>query len=115
MGAVAEVRVLGDAQRLTQALMQLAANAGRPTGAGDTIEVGSAVRHGQVLLWVRDTGPGVAPQDADRIFERFVRAGPGPRLADGSGLGLAIVASIARVHGGTAEVQSPPEGGAQSS
>ncbi|WP_075900730.1 sensor histidine kinase [Actinomadura sp. CNU-125] len=105
--------MLGDAQRLTQALMQLAANAVRHTGDGDTVEVGSAVRDGSVLLWVRDTGPGVAPEDHERIFERFVRAGSGPRPVEGAGLGLAIVASIAKAHGGTASVHDPLEGGAQ--
>ncbi|WP_116026508.1 ATP-binding protein [Thermomonospora umbrina] len=110
---VAEVRVLGDGQRLTQALMQLASNAVRHTGEGDTIEVGSAIRDGAVLLWVRDSGPGVAEEDALRIFERFVRVGSGPRPPDGSGLGLAIVASIARAHGGAAYVESPSGGGAQ--
>ena len=116
VGAVAEVRVLGDAQRLTQALMQLASNAARHTRDGDTIEVGSAVRDASVLLWVRDTGPGVAPEDAERIFERFIRAGQAPQQGkspEGAGLGLAIVASIARAHGGAAYVQSPPGGGAQ--
>lgn len=121
VGAVAEVRVLGDAQRLTQALMQLASNAVRHTADGDTIEVGSAVRGESVLLWVRDGGPGVAPEDAERIFERFVRGGRGQGAAgdtasgtgDGAGLGLAIVASIARAHGGTAHVESPPGGGAR--
>src|SRR5690606_20752571 len=83
VGAVAEVRVLGDAQRLTQALMQLASNAVRHTADGDTIEVGSAVRGESVLLWVRDGGPGVAPEDAERIFERFVRGGRAARRARG--------------------------------
>ncbi|MEU8804853.1 HAMP domain-containing sensor histidine kinase [Spirillospora sp. NPDC048819] len=113
VGAVAEVRVLGDAQRLTQALMQLASNAVRHTGDGDTIEVGSAVRDGSVVLWVRDDGPGVAPEDAERIFERFVGGGRGPSPMDGAGLGLAIVASIAKAHDGTAHVQTPAGGGAQ--
>ncbi|MFC6883203.1 MULTISPECIES: sensor histidine kinase [Actinomadura] len=114
----AEVRVAADGQRLTQALMQLTANAVRHTGADDTIEVGSAVRGARVLLWVRDTGPGVAEEDAERIFDRFARAAPsgGPRAADapdGAGLGLAIVASIARAHGGRAYVSAPPDGGAR--
>ncbi|WP_207939002.1 sensor histidine kinase [Actinomadura darangshiensis] len=113
VGEVAEVRVTADRQRLTQALMQLAANAVRHTGDGDTVEVGSAVRGAGVELWVRDTGPGVADEDTARIFDRFVRAGPGPRRTDGAGLGLAIVGSIARAHGGRARVERPPDGGAR--
>ncbi|RJL32895.1 sensor histidine kinase [Bailinhaonella thermotolerans] len=113
VGAVAEASVPGDGQRLTQALMQLAANAVRHTGPGDTIEVGSAVRGRTASLWVRDTGPGVAPEDAERVFGRFVRGSAVPRAQDGAGLGLAIVASIARAHGGTARVESPPGGGAR--
>ncbi|NVI92927.1 HAMP domain-containing histidine kinase [Actinomadura sp. BRA 177] len=113
VGEVAEVRMVADRQRLTQALMQLAANAVRHTGEGDTIEIGTAVRAYTVLLWVCDTGPGVDEADARRIFDRFVRAGTGPRPTDGAGLGLAIVASIARAHGGSARVEHPPGGGAR--
>ncbi|GAA1806310.1 HAMP domain-containing sensor histidine kinase [Actinomadura chokoriensis] len=113
VGGVAEVRMVADRQRLTQALMQLAANAVRHTGEDDTIEIGSAVRGSMVVLSVRDTGPGVAEADAARIFDRFVRADSGPRPTDGAGLGLAIVASIARAHGGRAAVEHPPGGGAR--
>jgi signal transduction histidine kinase len=58
-----------------------------------------------LLLWVRDTGTGIAPQDQQRIFERFGRAHPG-RGQEGSGLGLAIVTAIAEAHGGNASVES---------
>jgi signal transduction histidine kinase len=112
VGGVAEVRTVADRQRLTQALMQLAANAVRHTGEDDLIEIGSAVHGPTAVLWVRDTGPGVDEADAVRIFDRFVRAGEGPRPTDGAGLGLAIVASIARAHGGTARVEHPVGGGA---
>lgn len=93
---VAEARVRGDRQRLTQALMQLAANAVRHTREGDLVAAGSTVADGRLLLWVRDGGPGVRPEDRQRIFQRFVRAGS----HEGAGLGLAIVRSIAEAHGG---------------
>ena len=57
-------------------------------------------------LWVRDTGPGVADDDRERIFERFAR-GSGTRRADGSGLGLAITQAIAEAHNGRVELDSP--------
>jgi signal transduction histidine kinase len=59
---------------------------------------------------VSDCGPGVAPEDRARVFERFWR-GRGERQV-GAGLGLAIVAEIARAHGGTVEVGDAPGGGA---
>jgi two-component system, OmpR family, sensor kinase len=103
--------VHADGQRLTQALLQLAQNAVAHTCPGDEIALGSAVGSGLVQLWVRDTGPGVAPQDAGRIFERFGRATK-ERGDDGSGLGLAIVSAIATAHGGRAFVTSDPGRGA---
>jgi two-component system OmpR family sensor kinase len=101
LDGVADVVVDADGQRLTQALMQLAENASHHTPAGGQIGIGSRVREDGVTLWVRDTGPGVAPEDAERIFQRFVK-GPGRREA--TGLGLSIVAAIAEAHGGTARV-----------
>ncbi|GAA0998411.1 HAMP domain-containing sensor histidine kinase [Acrocarpospora macrocephala] len=107
---VAEERVLADRQRLTQALVQLTANAVRHTRVGDLVAVGSSVRDGLVRLWVRDSGPGVPAEDRERIFERFVRGGS--RTGEGAGLGLAIVRSIAESHGGTVKVEESPGGGA---
>ncbi|MGS2645145.1 ATP-binding protein [Streptosporangium sp. LJ11] len=109
---VAEEQVTADRQRLTQALIQLVANAVRHTGPGDLIAVGSAVREGRVELWVRDTGPGVPAQDRERIFNRFVRGAGRTGSHDGAGLGLAIVRSIAEAHRGTARVRAADEGGA---
>lgn len=113
----ADCVVEADPQRLTQALVQLAANAVRYTGASSTIALGSrvgrpAAQDGEpvaesdmLLLWVRDTGTGIAVEDQQRIFERFGRAGHG-RGGNGSGLGLAIVTAIAEAHGGTVTVES---------
>jgi signal transduction histidine kinase len=89
-----------DAQRVTQALVQLAHNAVRHTRDGDRIELGSAVDDHVVTFWVADTGSGVSPADAQKIWERFSR-GSG-YTGEGAGLGLAIVKAIAEAHGGRA-------------
>jgi signal transduction histidine kinase len=102
------VCVVADAQRLTQALLQLADNAVRHTQPGDEIGIGASTDPlGRLRLWVRDTGVGVRPEDADRIFERFGRASEG-RGDEGSGLGLAIVSAIATAHGGRVTLDSRP-------
>jgi signal transduction histidine kinase len=113
----ADCTVEADPQRLTQALAQLAANAVRYTGSSSTIALGSRVDLAQesdevaapesntLVLWVRDTGSGIAVEDQQRIFERFGRAAHG-RGDKGSGLGLAIVSAIAQAHGGAATVHS---------
>lgn len=109
---VAAARLRGDRQRLTQAVMNLAHNAVQHTSAGDEIALGASVQDGTARLWVRDTGPGIALADQDRIFERFARAGDGRRRSEGAGLGLAIVRAIAEAHGGTITVDSRPGSGA---
>ena len=122
--ARADVVVDADPQRLTQALVQLAANAVKYTWGSCTIALGSRVEGpttaadgtplsepDTLVLWVRDEGVGIAAEDQERIFERFGRAHPG-RGDDGSGLGLAIVAAIAQAHGGQASVVSEQGHGA---
>ena len=113
----ADYVVEADPQRLTQALVQLAANAVKYTGPSSTIALGSRIERptaadgtplpasDTLLLWVRDDGIGIAAEDQQRIFERFGRAHTG-RGEEGSGLGLAIVAAIAQAHGGMATVES---------
>lgn len=98
-----------DSQRLTQAIMQLAENACQHTDATAAVRIGSEVDGGFVRLWVHDDGPGVAAEDAGRIFERFVRSSGG---RTGSGLGLSIVAAIAEAHGGYAWLNPRAERGA---
>ncbi len=92
--------------------MALADNAAKYTPAGTVIALGSARDAGGARLWVRDEGPGVAPADRERIFDRFARGSDGPRRSDGAGLGLSIVRVIARAHGGEVEVASLPGQGA---
>ena len=117
---LAEGRAIADGQRLTQALMQLASNAVAHTPANGTIAFGSQIvpsTHstsmddgGTLLVWVRDTGSGIAEEDQEGIFSRFHR-GNGPNPKSGAGLGLSIVKSIAEAHGGSVSVASSPGAG----
>jgi signal transduction histidine kinase len=86
-------------------------------GAVDARTVGAAAHPMEaaagIAFWVRDDGPGIAPGDLPRVFDRFYRgesAGE-PAAAPGSGLGLAIVQGVAQVHGGEAWAESGPGGG----
>ena len=99
-------RVVADRQRLTQAVMNLATNAARHTEPDTPIELGAALANGEARLWVSDRGPGIAPAERERIFERFVQSGNARRRSDGAGLGLAIVRAVAEAHGGRVEVES---------
>ncbi|WP_036967715.1 sensor histidine kinase [Promicromonospora kroppenstedtii] len=114
--ARADVEVAADAHRLTQAVLQLADNAVKFTGADDEVGIGTQVYDGPagptVRLWVRDTGPGVPPEEAERIFDRFAR-GNTTGGVPGSGLGLAIVRAIAQGHGGDVAVERSDGGGAR--
>ena len=112
LDAVADHKLVADEQRLTQAVLQLADNAVKHTAAGDTIAIGSAYAGGVTRLWVRDTGPGVPPEDRHRIFERFGR-GAVPPGDEGFGLGLSIVGAIARAHGGSVAVEDAEPTGAR--
>ncbi len=105
---VAHVVVDADRQRLLQAMLQLAANAAAHTLSGQPIWIGSSQDGDTVRLWVRDSGPGVEPQLAPHVFERFVHEPDG----SGAGLGLSIVEAIARAHGGWAELADPGPPGA---
>jgi two-component system OmpR family sensor kinase len=68
---------------------------------------------GVVVLQVADQGPGMAPEDAARVFERFYRADPSRvRTAGGTGLGLAIVSALVAAHGGTVYLDTAPGRGA---
>jgi signal transduction histidine kinase len=92
-----------DEQRITQAVLQLADNAVKHTADGDRIALGSRVADGRVSLWVGDSGPGIAPEQRDHVFERFGRATVVPG-DEGFGLGLSIVQAIAGAHGGSVRI-----------
>lgn len=102
--------VNGDEIRLQQVLGNLVSNALRYTPEGGQVVLGAtADDNRRVSLTVRDTGPGIAPDDLPFIFDRFYRADKA-RAAEsgGSGLGLAIAKALAEAHGGALTVQSAP-------
>lgn len=101
----AEIEVPADRERLTQAWLQLAANAVKFSEPGSEIGLGSMVDD-SLRLWVRDEGVGIHPDEQQRIFDRFARAGS--QETEGSGLGLTIVRAIAQAHGGAVAVASTP-------
>jgi two-component system, OmpR family, sensor kinase len=102
--------LVADEQRLVQAVMNLVENAIRATAEHDTIAIGAAAEGDYVRIWVRDTGPGIGPEDQERIFDRFARGADQPRGDGGSGLGLAIVRAIAEAHRGKVELGSSAAG-----
>ena len=105
----AEVPVLGDEARLRQVLGNLVNNALMHTPAGTPVEVRVRPAAGEAVVEVADKGPGLPPDAAERVFERFYRADPARGRANGNGgtgLGLAIVAAIVAAHGGRVEVQT---------
>ncbi len=122
VGTGAALIVLGDEVRLRQVIGNLMSNALTHTPDQTAIEV--RVRSGNmaearmapipaVTFEVADHGPGLTPQQAEHVFERFYRADQArTRKAGGTGLGLAIVAALVAAHGGAVWVESRPGGGA---
>jgi two-component system sensor histidine kinase MprB len=98
--------VQGDPTGLDRAVVNLLDNAVKFSPAGGRITV--RLRGGAYI--VRDQGPGIAPQDLPRVFERFYRSDSARQLP-GSGLGLAIVAQVAEETGGTIKLLPAPGGG----
>jgi signal transduction histidine kinase len=113
--SVVDVTVDADRDRLALALDTLIENAVKHTGDTDSIEL-SVQRVGpNAVLTVADTGAGIAPEELDRIFDRFARAdGSRSRTHDnGMGLGLAIVKAVAQAHGGAVRASGSPGHGAR--
>ena len=93
--------VFGVAERLTQAIHNLVANA--VTFCRDTVMVQVAADAGDLVISILDDGPGVSTGNRDKIFTRFFSVRP-PDQEPGSGLGLAIVHAVAQAHGGRVEL-----------
>lgn len=103
--------VIGDEPQLRQVTANLLTNALRHTPPGTPVHVRVGVQGDSVVLAVADEGPGMSPEIAARVFERFYRSDAGrTRARGGSGLGLSIVDAVIRAHGGQVTCQSNPTG-----
>jgi PAS domain S-box-containing protein len=101
-----------DPEGLRLAYKILIDNAIEYSPAHTVIALGGRIAAGGIELAVRDDGPGVAPEDAPRIFDKFYR-GKNAAGLPGSGLGLYMARSVVEVHGGTLEHAQAPQGGAE--
>ena len=108
--AISAARLIGDPAAVSRVIRNLVDNAVRHAKSRVDIEVGS--RDNNVILTVSDDGPGIAPADRARVFERFVRLDSDrSRSGGGTGLGLAIVAEVVAAHGGTVTIADRCGGG----
>ena len=115
-GPADPVRFVGDARRVRQVLVNLLSNGVKFTPPGGSVELSASgdEEAGEVRLEVRDTGPGIAPEDLPKLFQPFTQLDT--RLARehaGTGLGLALVRNLAELHGGRADVESEPGRGSR--
>jgi len=104
------VPVFASAGQIKQILLNLVTNAQQAMAESGEIAIELAREEDAAVLRVRDTGPGIAPEVADRIFDPFFTT---KRELGGTGLGLALSQSIADAHGGTLTAASPAGGGAE--
>jgi PAS domain S-box-containing protein len=104
--AAGSAAVSGDERRLAQVISNLVGNALKFTPPGGEVFVRTEVREADVEVFVRDTGPGMAPDALPTLFRRYVRPLEGRQDIPGTGLGLMIVREIVEHHGGTVAVQS---------
>lgn len=102
----------GDSHALERAVLNLLDNAVKFSPQGSTVHVTlRSLGDGTAVVEVSDSGPGIAPEDLPRVFDRFYRSSEARGLP-GSGLGLAIVKQAAERHGGTVYANNKPERGA---
>jgi signal transduction histidine kinase len=101
-----ELQLACDERRLGQALANLVANAVRHSPDQGEVVLHAGRQNGRVRCEVRDEGPGILPEEAERVFERFYRSDRGRSHDEGgSGLGLAIARWTVELHGGTIRVE----------
>jgi len=105
--------VQGDERRIRQVAFNLLSNAVKFTPAGGSVTVATAVADGEVNVSVTDTGPGIALEDQERIFEQFQQTDVGVQQREGTGLGLALSKRLVELHGGRIWVESEPGRGSR--
>ncbi len=92
--------VAGDERRIRQVIFNLLSNAVKFTPAGGNVDVRATQVNGEVRVSVSDTGPGIAAEDLDRIFQEFQQTDAGIEQREGTGLGLALSKRLVELHGG---------------
>jgi len=97
-----------DPRAVRQIVLNLVSNAVKFTPEGGKVQLSVRAQGGRLLLRVRDTGPGMRPEDVARLGEPFFQAGDLTQRARGSGLGIAVVKGLVKLHGGTFRVESAP-------
>jgi signal transduction histidine kinase len=105
--------VRGDERRVRQIVFNVLSNAVKFTPAGGSVAVAAANVNGEVHVSVTDTGPGIAPEDQERIFEEFQQTEVGVQQREGTGLGLALSKRLVELHGGRIWVESEPGHGSR--
>jgi signal transduction histidine kinase len=106
--------VHGDEERLRMVLGNLLGNAVKYSPDGGVIRVGGWTEDDRATVYVSDQGVGIAPEDQDRVFERFYRVDNKlGRQTQGAGLGLYLAQAIVRAHGGQLGVESQPGRGSR--
>ena len=98
--------VAGDERRIKQVIFNLLSNAVKFTPAGGEVDVSATRANGEIRVSVADTGPGIAPEDRDRIFEEFQQSETGVGHREGTGLGLALSKRFVELHGGRIWLES---------
>lgn len=106
-------RIYVDFQQWARVLENLLENALAYSTAGSQVRVGASATEAAVHMWVEDEGPGIPPEDRERIFEKFYRGDTSTRTPSGTGLGLAVTREIVRFHGGRIWVEDVTPHGAR--
>jgi signal transduction histidine kinase len=96
----------GDARRIQQVIFNLLSNAVKFTPPGGAVDVSTSRVNGEVRVSVSDTGPGIAPEDHERLFDEFQQTEAGVAQREGTGLGLALSKRFVELHGGHIWVES---------
>ena len=103
--------VRGDRQRITQILLNMMSNACKFTDKG-SVQTRAYQQNGEIVVAIEDTGPGIAQEDSDGVFEPFKQTQSGLRKGGGTGLGMPISRNLAEAHGGRLWLESKPGEGA---
>jgi signal transduction histidine kinase len=100
--------ISADPNRLASGVENLVSNAIKYTHSGGIVSISALVEGEELLIRVKDNGPGVAPDELQKVFEPFYRGNQGHRFKQGMGLGLSIARDVVEAHGGRISLESVP-------